>query len=110
MKIGISVKCAVCGKTKAPRGRSLSPHSSESYCHTGYSPETECAGYRADPFPGDLFPGETENDVGYQCSDYATRLASSAELAQWEDEQRAESEIEDRDAQEDPGVRCPSRE
>lgn len=65
-KVGISVECARCHRTKAPRGRSLSYHLS--YC----LPD-ECPGYNLEPFAGDLFPGETDADFGYPCSDYGTR-------------------------------------
>lgn len=53
MKTGIAVTCAVCGKTKAPRGRSVSPMVWESYCHPPYPGEPACAGYYEDPKPGD---------------------------------------------------------
>ena len=44
--------CATCGKRKAPLGRSLPLEMCNGYC--GY----DCPGYRQDPKPGHLFPGE----------------------------------------------------
>lgn len=66
-KVGISVKCCTCGRSKSPRGRSLPPEISMSYCGSA------CPGYRDAPLPGDLFPGETDEDFGYSCSDNSTR-------------------------------------
>lgn len=70
MKVGIAVRCAVCGKRKKPRGRSapmgmvlceppfLGPEFGEPSCH----------GYREPPLVGDLWPGETEEEFGYPVS------------------------------------------
>lgn len=65
MKVGISVECAVCRRTKQPRGRSAPLGGS--LC------DRECAGYRIAPLPGDLWPGETEEDFGFPVSANATR-------------------------------------
>lgn len=43
-------RCAVCGRTKQPEGRSAPGESS--YC------THECKGYHMDPTPGHLWPGE----------------------------------------------------
>ena len=59
MKIGIKVYCRVCGKTKAPHGRSIPSETANSYCHL------ECAGYETDPLPGCLLSGETSEEFGY---------------------------------------------
>jgi hypothetical protein len=67
-KVGISVKCVVCFKTKAPRGRSIGFMAHDGYCQDGI-----CSGYWAHPYPGDLWTGETDEDFGYPCSDNATR-------------------------------------
>jgi len=58
---GSSVQCAACGRTKAPRGRSV-PTCSASYC------DAECPGYACQPLPGDLWPGESRAEFGYRCS------------------------------------------
>ncbi len=67
MKVGIAVECRRCGRTKAPRGRSLPDAMYDGYCTWD-----KCTGYRDDPLPGDLWPGETAEDFGYPCSDKAT--------------------------------------
>ena len=46
------VKCAVCGRTKPPRGRSVSPYMASGYC------EHECSGHDIPPEAGHLWPGE----------------------------------------------------
>lgn len=67
-KVGISVECVVCHKIKAPRGRSVGAMAHSSYCQ-----DDLCSGYWAHPCPGDLFPGETDAEFGFKCSDNATR-------------------------------------
>lgn len=57
MKVGIKVTCAVCGHMKKPIGRDA-PMSAY-YC------DDECAGYRQPPYPGSLWPGETDDQFGY---------------------------------------------
>lgn len=69
MRIGIAVRCEICGKTKAPRGRSIPIMRHSDFCSSG----SNCPGYRSEPFPGDLWPGETEEEFGYPVSSYATR-------------------------------------
>ncbi len=44
--------CTVCGRRKAPVGRSVPLECGGSYC------DWECDGYRKDPKPGHLWPGE----------------------------------------------------
>ena len=57
MKVGIIVRCAVCGNSKKPIGRSAP---------LGCSPcDESCEGYRREPYPGVLWPGESERDYGY---------------------------------------------
>jgi hypothetical protein len=68
MKIGISVTCPKCLLTKAPRGRSVSMDTYGSYCNRDI-----CPYYWDDPKPGDLFPGETEQEFGYTVSANAIR-------------------------------------
>ena len=58
-KIGREVECVVCGKRKAPFGRSVPAATSASYCNDW--PGSECEGYHKDPQPDTLFPGETDD-------------------------------------------------
>lgn len=74
-KIGILVRCSVCGKRKAPRGRSVPLELNWSMCTS--EPIDECPGYRQAPLPGDLWAGETDADFGYPCSDNATNPISA---------------------------------
>jgi hypothetical protein len=67
MKIGIQVTCTTCMRTKAPRGRSIPNAIISSMC------DSNCVGFWNDPKPGDLWPGETEEDFGYPCSKNATK-------------------------------------
>ena len=55
--VGVIVRCGRCGHTKKPIGRS-GPLGA-SYC------DDDCAGYREEPRPGSLWPGESEADFGY---------------------------------------------
>lgn len=57
---GFYVKCSVCGKTKPPRGRLVSPFE-RSWCDSW-----ECEGYNKEPLPSSLFRGESEADFGYK--------------------------------------------
>ena len=57
-RIGVDVKCFVCGHSKAPVGRSVPP---QDYLCNALS----CDGYYYIPVPGSLFPGESEEDFGY---------------------------------------------
>ena len=56
-RIGISVYCKVCSDMKKPVGRSAPMCAG--YC------DDDCPGYRQPPFPGSLWPGETEEGFGY---------------------------------------------
>ena len=66
MKIGIAVYCKLCHLRKKPRGRSAAPEMANSLC------DSECPGWRLDPKPGDLWPGESEAEFGYRVGDDAT--------------------------------------
>lgn len=68
MRVGISVECKKCGQTKAPRGRSVAAAMWNSMCT-----DDRCSDYYNDPKPGDLWPGETEEEFGYPISSNATR-------------------------------------
>jgi hypothetical protein len=59
MLIGIRVTCAVCGLTKKPIGRSAPLACAGGLC------DYECPGYRAEPYVGSLWPGESAEDFGY---------------------------------------------
>lgn len=48
--------CAVCGRCKAPRGRSVPAEAGGSLCVSG------CPGYNLDPQPGHYWPGEAADD------------------------------------------------
>lgn len=58
MRQGISVTCALCGRTKKPIGRDAHPGSD--YCEYW-----ECEGYVIPPYPGQLWFGESEEEFGY---------------------------------------------
>lgn len=47
-----TARCERCGRTKAPLGRSVAPEMHGLLC------DDDCAGYRSDPWPGHLWPGE----------------------------------------------------
>ena len=64
MRIGIAVTCTECQRHKKPLGRDAPPNSE--LC------SYDCPGYRSEPFPGSLWPGETEYEFGYPISDDAT--------------------------------------
>ena len=63
-KRGVAVECAVCGHRKSPVGRSV-PFGM-------YMCDDDCAGYRIEPWPGSLWPGESEAEFGYSVSDDGT--------------------------------------
>ena len=59
MAIGKAVSCMTCGRRKKPRGRSAPMELARSLC------DSECEGYYQEPFPGQLWPGETSEEFGY---------------------------------------------
>ena len=59
MKYGIAVQCTTCKKRKSPVGRSAPLEMSGGLC------DSDCLGYREKPYPGSLWPGESEKDFGY---------------------------------------------
>lgn len=67
-KVGARVVCAVCGDVKKPIGRS-GPLGA-SYCDDGQG----CKGYRQQPYPGSLWPGESEAEFGYPVGDDGTEI------------------------------------
>lgn len=66
MRVGISVRCSICGRSKAPHGRSAPDAMYGSLCNS------DCCGYDSAPLPGCLWPGETEEDFGYTICANAT--------------------------------------
>ena len=66
MKIGITVTCPTCKRTKAPHGRSAS-------FMINYCDDNSCPDYRKAPEPGCLWTGETEEDFGYPICSHGTR-------------------------------------
>ena len=54
--VGKAVECVVCGKEKKPWGRESA---------LGGLCDYDCPGYRKDPQPGRLWPGEKCSDFGY---------------------------------------------
>jgi hypothetical protein len=68
-RIGVSVTCVVCGWGKQPMGRSAP---------LGWAGcrQDDCAGYRMQPYPGSLWPGESEADFGYHVGAQGTTDAS----------------------------------
>lgn len=64
MKVGIAVRCVVCGNVKKPIGRSAPIMTA--YC------DADCRGYHTAPMPGSLWPNETEEEFGYSVGADAT--------------------------------------
>lgn len=65
-KFGIAVKCSTCGYRKKPVGRSAPPEL--------YFCDEDCSGYQKSPFPGSLWPNETEAEFGYPVGIEGTNL------------------------------------
>lgn len=68
-KIGICIYCQECGKLKQPWGRSVPISTANIYCY-----HDNCEGWDKEPLSGSLFPGESEYDFGYPCSDNGTKI------------------------------------
>jgi hypothetical protein len=67
MFVGIEVRCTVCSYMKKPHGRSAPL--GLVYC------DADCPGYNESPRPGCLWPGETEQDYGYEvCSNAVKKI------------------------------------
>lgn len=77
MKIGIAVFCETCGLLKKPIGRDAPADSY--YC------TSDCRGYRDKPYPGQLWPGETDDQYGFDACDDATRVLTDDELKHYID-------------------------
>lgn len=57
--VGVAVNCTVCGMRKKPIGRSAAMEMAASLC------DDDCPGYREEPYPGQLWPGETREQFGF---------------------------------------------
>lgn len=75
MKVGVLVKCELCGHQKKPRGRSgpLGGY----YCEPEWFGHG-CPGWAQEPRVGDLWPGETEADFGFPVSADGTEEVADA--------------------------------
>lgn len=71
MKVGVMVRCAVCGDMKKPRGRS--GPMGMSFCEPIWDGHG-CAGYDQDPQAGSLWPGESDEDFGYPVGAHGWKL------------------------------------
>ena len=58
-EVGVIVRCAVCGRRKKPIGRSAPIALANALC------DDDCKGYREEPYPGQLWPGETREEFGF---------------------------------------------
>lgn len=67
MKIGIAENCRTCLRTKRPIGRSAPMEMSGALCGD------DCEGYRQEPSPGSLWPGETEEEFGFPVGEDGTK-------------------------------------
>lgn len=72
-KVGVAVTCAACKLRKKPVGRSAPMEMANSLC------DSECVGYYAMPFPGSLWPGESEADFGFSVGNAGTKVLSQPE-------------------------------
>lgn len=59
MLVGLAVNCTTCGRRKKPIGRDAAAAMANGLC------DDDCDGYRKDPLPGELWPGEKREDFGY---------------------------------------------
>ncbi len=66
---GVAVCCTICQLRKKPVGRSASPEMANGLC------DDDCEGYRVDPLPGGLWPGELASEFGYPVGDDGTEAA-----------------------------------
>ena len=67
-KVGVPVHCTTCGVRKSPIGRSSPPQL--------YLCEEDCPGYRQEPLPGSLWPGESEEEFGFPVGTVGTNEQS----------------------------------
>ena len=65
-KFGVLVHCAECGHTKNPLGRSAPIGM--------YMCDSDCPGYRKEPYAGQLWPEESEADFGYLVGNDGTEI------------------------------------
>lgn len=76
MKVGVMVRCAVCGDMKKPRGRS-GPMGMQ-FCEPAWDGHG-CPGYDQDPQAGSLWPGESDEDFGYPVGPHGWKLVEMGE-------------------------------
>lgn len=67
-EVGKRMICKTCGRAKQPIGRSAPVDYGWCSDHTG------CQGYRTDPYPKSLWPGERLSEFGYGYFDAARVL------------------------------------
>lgn len=70
-KVGVRVDCPTCHYQKKPIGRSAPLF--------GYYCDFECSGYGEAPYPGSLWPNESEWDFGYPVGTDGTNQAAKGE-------------------------------
>lgn len=57
--VGAVMECTKCHRMKKPVGRSAAAEMANSLC------DDDCEGYREQPYPSQLWPGERCTDFGY---------------------------------------------
>lgn len=57
--VGTVIYCTVCDKRKQPIGRSAPIALADVLCND------DCPGYRQEPYPEQLWPGETREEFGF---------------------------------------------
>ena len=67
-RVGVVVECVLCGRPKAPVGRSVPPEM--------YLCDHRCNGYAQPPLSGSLWPGESEATFDYPVNADGTTEAS----------------------------------
>lgn len=73
LKVGASVRCLTCGRSKAPIGRSVPVMAADSYCTS-----QDCDGHGDVPNVSSLWPEESEEDFGYPVGDVGTEIKAPA--------------------------------
>lgn len=78
MKVGIRITCLICGRQKRPRGRSVP--TGMIMCEPAWilGEIHGCVGYFDQPLVGDLWPGETDEQFDYPCSDNGTETVTES--------------------------------
>lgn len=71
VRVGVEVRCATCGQVKQPVGRSAAL--------ADYGCNDDCPGYREEPRPGSLWPGERSDEFGYPVGEDGSAPLASQE-------------------------------